>query len=137
LVTASREINVGDTLKVIVRNDLNHTMVAYVNGTQVLSVVDNTYNRANWYAWIRGFVLRTMPRFDNFMVFTSSSLVLASFPAVTPQNGGQMPSTYQLKQNFPNPFNPATTIQFDLPNEGYVTLKIYNALGQEVASLIQ
>lgn len=49
---------------------------------------------------------------------------------------GLKPSKFELAQNFPNPFNPATKIQFSLPNSGFVTLKIYNILGSEVGTLV-
>ncbi len=48
----------------------------------------------------------------------------------------ELPSHFELYQNYPNPFNPVTTIEFVLPNPAIVTLKIYNMLGQEVASLL-
>jgi hypothetical protein len=47
------------------------------------------------------------------------------------------PDEYALYQNYPNPFNPTTRLSFYLPKDGYVTLKVYNVLGIEIASLFE
>ena len=47
-----------------------------------------------------------------------------------------LPVIYSLHQNFPNPFNPITTLRYDLPSDVFVTLTIFDMLGREVAQLI-
>ncbi|HEX2868073.1 MAG TPA: T9SS type A sorting domain-containing protein [Ignavibacteriales bacterium] len=46
------------------------------------------------------------------------------------------PKSYSLEQNYPNPFNPSTTIAYSIPQDGMVSLKIYNLMGQEVKTLV-
>jgi len=62
---------------------------------------------------------------------------LVSFGTTGVRDGviNETPRHWFLAQNYPNPFNPSTTIQFTVPNDGRATLKVYNAIGQEVATL--
>ena len=46
------------------------------------------------------------------------------------------PTKYTLEQNYPNPFNPGTKIEFNLPEKSYVTLTVYNTIGEKVVSVI-
>ena len=46
------------------------------------------------------------------------------------------PEAFELYQNYPNPFNPSTSISYKIPSTGYVTLKVYDAIGNEVAKIV-
>jgi photosystem II stability/assembly factor-like uncharacterized protein len=68
---------------------------------------------------------------------TSAGLIFKSDGPVgiVPINN-EVPNAYSLNQNYPNPFNPATTIKYSIPQASYVTVKIYDMLGNEVMTVV-
>jgi hypothetical protein len=58
-----------------------------------------------------------------------------SNPLPVPEENKSIPNVLRLSDAFPNPFNPTTTIEFSVPNDGHAVVRIYNALGQEIATL--
>lgn len=60
----------------------------------------------------------------------------ATFVSIERPAGGALPTAFELAQNYPNPFNPTTTITFGVPRPEQVTLRVYDALGRQIATLV-
>lgn len=71
-----------------------------------------------------------------FAVGDSGRIYRTLYPIEIKNISTEIPSEFLLKQNYPNPFNPSTNIKFDLPKSSSVNLVIFDALGREVATLV-
>jgi arabinoxylan arabinofuranohydrolase len=78
-----------------------------------------------------GSILQVRPSIEGF----GSDIVEPT--DVTPENTSGLPEKMQLYRNYPNPFNPTTTIKYGLPEESQISLKIYDLLGREVTTLVE
>ncbi len=124
----------------------------YINGTQNVPVRVDTLN---WTGW--KFVEIPMSEVGGSGDILFHSVVVVQNPAgadsgavyidgaqyrdpsvtsVAQEGSASIPADFRLDQNYPNPFNPSTVIQYQIPKAGYVTLKVYDMLGREVASLV-
>ena len=74
---------------------------------------------------IRG--LESCARFDDFTIVSKYASI---------KKNDKIPENFQLKQNFPNPFNNSTQIEYYLPESGFVTLRVYSLTGQIIEELV-
>ena len=91
--------------------------------TRLLTGCDSIYNINPGYVGLLG--AGRINAFKSLQPLTSIS-----------QNGLEVPSVFKLGQNFPNPFNPSTKINFSLPKSGEVKLTVYDSKGSEVETLV-
>ena len=97
----------------------------YPNGTEVLyevleySSYYNSYSCDNSWADVYGYFSLEKEKSNNVSIGIAK----------------EIPTEYKIG-NYPNPFNPTTSISYQLPKDGYVTLKVYDILGKEIATLV-
>lgn len=74
--------------------------------------------------------------FDNFSVRDFKLVLYTSPTSVPAEDSGNQALVYRLDQNFPNPFNPSTTISYVIPADVHVVIDVYNILGQPIIQLV-
>jgi len=132
---AAKSIHIND-------NSMNVTILGNfdVVAQNITPVFQST---GKWYEFFTGDSLNVTDVFaqinfqpGEYRLYTSKKIPKASDILTSVNEQKTIPTEFKLEQNYPNPFNPSTVISYQLPVAGYVSLKIYDVLGREVATLV-
>jgi len=106
-----------------------------INPNETISIVQSIDIETNWDAdslsvvvFVQSSGLKT--------VYQSETIKYSDLVVSNDDNANQIAEEFILEQNYPNPFNPSSTIKFSIPTSEFVTLKVFDILGNEVAALV-
>ncbi|MBS1519040.1 MAG: T9SS type A sorting domain-containing protein [Bacteroidetes bacterium] len=116
----------GTNAKFILSSSIPH----YSNGVIKLNEISGNTFAGYIFGGIRAYLPNNTPSFPSEYIFR---VYINPVPIGIQPVSGNVPESFRLGQNFPNPFNPVTKIKFEVPASGNVRLAVYNSLGNEVA----
>jgi hypothetical protein len=128
------EIWVTDNSNYPARIELQDGHHTYTNNWDGVTIGKKLLTKNDSITFIQGILYFS---FSNYKLVPRDTLDFGIWKTVgISHNENEVVTKYSLLQNYPNPFNPVTNIKFQIPENAYVTLKIYDVLGKEIKTLV-
>lgn len=124
-------LNLNDLIKykLLISRDSAFSVIYYLKDNLTSSSFEYNFNEAGQFFW-------KVIAYTSDSTLRESKYFFLNILITKNEDGAQALSEYKLEQNYPNPFNPSTTIQYAIGSRQFVSIKVYDILGNEVSTLV-
>jgi Leucine-rich repeat (LRR) protein len=132
-------IDVGASITFTVSAGGENSIYKWIkDGTVIPNAIDSTYSINSSQVEDSGtYICEITNSVATELTLYSMPIILTvGNPVGLNETDNEVPTSYQLENNYPNPFNNSTVIKFSIPKDELVSLKVYNVIGEEIAALV-